>query len=111
MTVSVGDAHGTSGRTQLGTNDAKLAREAVSFIDRVFRVFEKHAALAFELCADDKIKIEVWHRSPLPSSNHTESNLSLVASFATTLMLKSDCGRLLRFGTVIAPSRAQDPAG
>src|SRR5260370_34469873 len=61
VTVSVGDAHGTSPRTQLGTNDAKLAREAISFIDRVFCVFEDHAALVFEICADNEIKIEVWH--------------------------------------------------
>src|SRR5712675_1785193 len=106
VTVSVGDAHGTSLGTQLGTNDAKLAREAISFIDRVFRVFEDHAALVFELRADDEIKIEIWHWSPLQSSNRTESNLSLVGSPITTLLLTSDCGRLLRFGTATAPSRA-----
>ena len=106
VTVSVGNAHGTSCRTQLGTNDAKLAREAVSFIDRVICVFEDHAALVFEVRADDEIKIEVWHWSPLPSSNCTESNLSLVGSLITTLILTSDCGRLLRFGTATASSRA-----
>jgi hypothetical protein len=35
-----------------------------------------------------------------------ESNLSLVGSFITTLLATSDCGHLLRFGIVIAPSRA-----
>jgi hypothetical protein len=74
VTLSVGYAHGTSLRTQLGTNDAKLAREAISFIDCAVCVFEDHAALAFELRANDEIKIEVWHWSPLPSSNRTESS-------------------------------------
>ena len=106
VTVSVGNAYGASCRTQLGTNDAKLAREAIGFIDRVICVFEDHAALAFEVRADDEIKIEVWHRNPLPSSNCTESNLSLVGSSITTLLVTSDCGRLLRFGTATAPSRA-----
>src|SRR3954451_18107665 len=66
VAVSVGNAYGTSCRTQLGTNDAKFAREAVSLVDRVIRVFEDHAALAFEVRADDEIKIEVWHWSSLP---------------------------------------------
>src|SRR4029450_5305975 len=81
FTVDVGDANGASSRTQLGTNDAKLAREAISLIDRIFGIFEYHAALAFELRADDEIKIEVWHCIPLPNSNRTESNLSLEGSF------------------------------
>src|SRR5262249_32370710 len=110
VTVSVGNAHGTSLGTQLGTNDAKLAREAISFIDRVFCVFEDHAALVFKLRTDDEIKIEVWHWSPLPCSNCTESNLSPLGSPITTLLLTSDCGRLLRFGTATAPSRAQATA-
>src|SRR5262249_47213652 len=88
----------------------KLAREAISFIDRVFCVFEDHAALVFKLRTDDEIKIEVWHWSPLPCSNCTESNLSPLGSPITTLLLTSDCGRLLRFGTATAPSRAQATA-
>src|SRR5438105_11749367 len=72
--VSVGNTHHTSLRTQLGTNDAKLAREAVRLIDRVFCAFEDHAALAFEFRTDDEIKIEVWHWSPCQV--RTESNLT-----------------------------------
>src|SRR5205814_6702221 len=101
--VAIGNAHGTPCRTQLGTNDAQLAREAISFIDCVICVFEDHAALVFEVRADDEIKIEVWHWSPLPSSNCRESNLSLAGSSVTTLCLTSDCGRLLRFGTAAVP--------
>src|SRR3954467_5117451 len=106
VAVSVGNAHGTSCRTQLGTNDAKFAREAVSLIDRVIRVFEDHAALAFEVRADDEIKIEVWHWSSLPVPTARKSNLSLAGSSVTTLLLTFDCGRLLRFGTATTPSRA-----
>jgi hypothetical protein len=106
VTVPVGDAHGTSCRTKLGTNDAKLAREAIGFIDRVIRVFENHAALAFEVRADDEIKIEVWHWISLPSSNCMDSNLSLAGSPITTLLLNPDCDRLLHVGTATAPSCA-----
>jgi hypothetical protein len=67
--VTIGDAHGTFRGTQLGTHDAKLAGEALGFVDRIFRVFEDHTSLAFELCTDDEIEIEVWHCGPLPSSN------------------------------------------
>ena len=69
VVVTVGDAHGASRGTQLGSNDAKFAREAVGLVDRIFRIFQDHAALAFELCTDDEIEIEVWHCGPLPSSN------------------------------------------
>jgi len=107
VTVSIGDAHRTPRGTQLRTDDTKLAREAVSFIDRVLCVFEDHAALVFELRADDEIKIEVWHwRSPCKVSNAAESNPSLAGSPITTLFLTSHCGRLLRFGTATARSRA-----
>src|SRR5262249_35297754 len=64
VTLSVGHTHGTSLRTQIGTNDAKLACETIGFIDCAVCVFEDHAALAFELRADDEIKIEVWHWRP-----------------------------------------------
>jgi hypothetical protein len=74
LTVSVGYAHGTPLRTQLWTNGAKLACEAISFIDRAVCIFKDHSALAFELRADDEIKIEVRHWSPLPSS--TARNLA-----------------------------------
>lgn len=75
VTVTVGDAHGASGGTQLGTNDTKLAREAFSFIDRVFRILEDHTALVFELRTDDEIKIEVWH-CPAPSQVSIALNLT-----------------------------------
>ena len=64
VTVSVGHTHGASFRTQVRTNDAELARKALSLVDRVFSIFEKHAALIFELCTDHEIKIEVWHCQP-----------------------------------------------
>jgi hypothetical protein len=67
VTVSVGNAHCTRTRTQLRTNDAKFAREAVSLIDCVLCVFEDHSALAFEIVADNEIEIKVWHWNLLPS--------------------------------------------
>jgi hypothetical protein len=54
-------------RTQLRTDDAKLARETISLIHRDFCAFEDHAALVFEIFADDEIKIEVGHGNHLPS--------------------------------------------
>src|SRR6266403_2347188 len=76
VTVCVGNAHGISPREQLRTSDAKLAREAISLIDRDFCVFEDHAALVFEIFADDEIKIEVGHWNHLPSFNCTKTNVS-----------------------------------
>src|SRR5258708_18613507 len=70
------NSHGTSPRTQLRTDDAKLARETISLIDRDFCVFEDHATLVFEIFADDEIKIEVWHWNRLPSFNCTKTNVS-----------------------------------
>ena len=67
LTVCVSNPHGTSSRTQLRTDDAKLARETISLIDRDFCAFEDHAALVFEIFADDEIKIEVGHGNHLPS--------------------------------------------
>src|SRR5438034_10086818 len=64
LTVCVSNSHGTPPRTQHGTDDAKLARETISLIDRDFRVFEDHATLVFEIFADDEIKIEVGHWEP-----------------------------------------------
>jgi hypothetical protein len=71
--VCVGNSHGAPPRTQLRTDDAKLARETISLIDRDFRVFEDHAALAFEILADNEIKIEVGHWNHLPSFHLYES--------------------------------------
>ena len=84
----------------------RSSREALSLVDRVFGIFEDHAALAFEFRANDEIKIEVWHCSPLPDSNRRKANLSLAGSFITTLISKSDCSRLLRFGVAAGTSRA-----
>src|SRR5207302_10743876 len=67
LTVCVSDSHGTSPRTQLRTDDAKLARETISLIDRDFCVFEDHATLVFEIFADDEVEIEVGHLNHLPS--------------------------------------------
>jgi hypothetical protein len=67
LAVCVRDAHGTAPRTKLGTDDAKLARNTISLIDRDFCVFEDHAALALEIFANDEIKIEVGHWNRLPS--------------------------------------------
>jgi hypothetical protein len=75
VTVSVGNAHRTSPRSQVGTNNAKLAREAISLIDRDFRVFEDHATLVLEIFTDDEIKIEVGHWTHLPV-RQTEANVS-----------------------------------
>jgi len=61
VAISIRNTHGTSYCTQLGTNCAKLAREAIGFINRAFGVLEDHAALIFEIRADYEIKIEVWH--------------------------------------------------
>jgi hypothetical protein len=61
LTVCISNSHGTSSRTQLRTDYAKLARETISLIDRDFCIFEDHAALVFEIFADDEIKIEVGH--------------------------------------------------
>jgi hypothetical protein len=51
LTVCVSNSHGTSPRTQLRTDDTKLARETISLIDRDFCIFEDHAALVFEIFA------------------------------------------------------------
>ena len=67
VTFSVGDAYCVSTRAQLGTNDAKFAREAFSLFDRNFGVFKDHSALAFEIIADDEIEIKVWHWTPCQS--------------------------------------------
>jgi hypothetical protein len=67
LTVCVSDSHGTSSRTQLRTDDAKLARETISLIDRNFCIFEDHTALVFEIFADDEVEIEVGHWNHLPS--------------------------------------------
>jgi hypothetical protein len=64
LTIFVSNSHGTSPRTQLRTDDTKLARETISLIDRDFCVFEDHATLVFEIFADDEIKIEVGHLEP-----------------------------------------------
>jgi hypothetical protein len=61
LAVCVSDAHSTAPRTKLGTDDAKLARNTISLIDRDFCVFEDHAALVLEIFANDEIKIEVGH--------------------------------------------------
>jgi len=63
VTVSVSDAHRTSPRTQLRANDAKLAREVISFIDRVFCICEDHSALVLDVCADDEIKMKYGIRA------------------------------------------------
>src|SRR6267142_5878133 len=76
LTVCVSNSHGTSPRTQLRTDDTKLARETISLIDRDFCVFEDRATLVFEIFADDEIKIEVGHWNRLPSSNCTKTNVS-----------------------------------
>src|SRR6476469_9384874 len=67
LTVCVSDSHGTSPRTQLRTDDAKLARETISLVDRNFCIFEDHTALVFEIFADDEVEIEVGHWNHLPS--------------------------------------------
>ena len=58
------------------------------------------------LRADDEIKIEVLHWSPLPSSNCSESSRVGLGSPIATLLRQSDCSRLLRFGIANEPSRA-----
>ena len=67
LAVCVSNSHGTSPRTQLRTDDANLARETISLIDRDFCIFEDHAALVFEIFADDEVEIEVGHLNHLPS--------------------------------------------
>src|SRR6266403_4211905 len=90
VTVCVGNAHGISPRTQLRTSDTKFAREAISLIDRDFCVFEDHAALVFEIFADDEIKIEVGHLNRLPSFQLYETNLSRLGSphYNSTLYIR-----------------------
>src|SRR6266508_4258502 len=61
--------------------------------------------LKFEPTTRSKLKYGIG--IPLPSSNCKESNLSLVGSLITTLLVMSDCGRLLRFGIATARSRAR----
>src|SRR5207302_7201689 len=93
LTVCVSDSHGTAPRTKLRTDDAKLNRNTISLIDRDFCVFEDHAALVFEIFANDEIKIEVGHWNRLPSFQLYETNLSRLGSLITTLPFTSEFGR------------------
>jgi hypothetical protein len=89
----VGNAHGTSYGTELWPNFAKLASEAISFIDSAFCIFEDHAALVLEIRADCEIENEVWHQK-------ISSARFPIAQKLTRVWLNSSITSSLRLSTV-----------